>query len=73
MAVNWMLNTISLFAATIGALLIFLYLWGAPRLAEDRMSPEEIRAGDQHRRRSLAGVGLLAAWLLVNAVSVVLI
>jgi hypothetical protein len=73
MIVSWMLNTASLFAATIGALLIFLYLWGAPRIGDGRLSPEEAQAGEAHRRRSLAGVGVLAAWLLFNAVGVVLL
>lgn len=73
MAVSWMLSTASLFATTIGALLIFLHLWGAPRVAEDRLSPDERREGEKHRRRSLAGVGLLASWLLVQAVAVLLL
>lgn len=73
MVVSWMLNTVSLFAATIGALLIFLYLWSAPRIGDGRLSPEELQAGERHRRRSLAGVGVLAAWLLLNAVGVVLL
>lgn len=70
MAVSWMLSTVSLFATTIGALLIFLHLWGAPRVAADRLSPDERQADEKHRKRSLAGVGLLAAWLLVQAVAV---
>jgi len=73
MSVSWMLSTISLFATTIGALLIFLHLWGAPRIAQDRLSPDERQAGEKHRKRSLAGVGLLATWLLVQAVAVVLL
>lgn len=73
MAVSWMLSTVSLFATTIGALLIFLHLWDAPRIAEDRLSPDERQAGERHRKRALAGVGLLAAWLLVQAVAVLLL
>lgn len=73
MAVSWMLSTVSLFATTIGALLIFLHLWSAPRIAEDRLSHDERQAGERHRKRALAGVGLLAAWLLVQAVAVLLL
>ncbi|MGQ0509090.1 MAG: hypothetical protein ACT4P9_00625 [Betaproteobacteria bacterium] len=73
MPVSWILSTVSLFATTIGALLIFLYLWRAPRIAEDRLSPGERQAAEKHRTRSLASVGLLAAWLLVQAVAVVLL
>lgn len=73
MSVSWILSTVSLFATTIGALLIFLYLWRTPRIAEDRLSPDERKAGEKHRNRALAGVGLLAAWLLVQAVAVVLL
>ena len=37
---NWILNTAGLFFTTVGALLIFLYLWKAPRFAEEWLSPE---------------------------------
>jgi len=68
-----MLNTVGLLATTIGALLIFLYLWRAPRFAEDWLSPEGKRAYIKHRRLLIISVGLLAAWLLVQYLAVILL
>ena len=47
--------------------------WRALLTGAGRLLPEEVLAGEKHRRRSLAGVGVLAAWLLLNAVGVVLL
>ena len=69
----WILNTSSLFITTIGVLLIFLYLWKAPRFAADSLPPEEKRAYDRHRRGLVAGVGLLAAWLLIQDIAILML
>jgi hypothetical protein len=69
----WILNTTSLFATTIGALLIFLYLSKAPRLVDAEMSAEVKRACEKHRRQLMLGVGLLAAWLLVQDAAIILL
>jgi hypothetical protein len=69
----WLMSTVSLLATTIAALLIFLYLWKAPRLADAWQSPEGRQAYALHQRRLTLGVGLLAAWLLVQGVAVILI
>ena len=71
--IAWILNTSSLFITTIGVLLIFLYLWKAPRFAADSLPPEEKRAYDRHRRGLVAGVGLLAAWLLIQDIAILML
>lgn len=71
MTAAWVLNTVGLFATTVGALLIFLYLWRSPRFAEDWLSPEGKRAYAKHRRLVIAGVGLLAAWLVVQYLAII--
>ena len=73
MTAAWILNTVGLLATTIGALLIFLYLWKAPRFAEDWLSPEGKRAYAKHRRLLIVSVGLIAAWLLVQYLAVILL
>jgi uncharacterized membrane protein len=67
------MSTVSLLATTIAALLIFLYLWKAPRLADAWQTPEGRLAYARHQRRLTLGVGLLAAWLLVQGIAVIVI
>lgn len=69
----WLMSTVSLLATTIAALLIFLYLWKAPRLADAWQTPEGRLAYARHQRRLTLGVGLLAAWLLVQGIAVIVI
>jgi uncharacterized metal-binding protein len=71
MTTAWLLGTISLYATTFGALLIFLYLSNSPRSAENWQSPEGKVAYTRHRRRLLAAVGLLAGWLVVQDLGVI--
>jgi len=73
MTAAWILNTVGLLTTTIGALLILLYLWKAPRFAEDRLPPEGKRAYARHRRLLTVSVGLLAAWLVVQYLAVILV
>ena len=73
MTTAWILNTVGLLCTTVGALLIFLYLWKAPRFAEDWLSPEGKHAYAKHRRLLIISVGLLAAWLLVQYLAVILV
>ena len=70
---SWILNTGSLFATTFGVLLIFLYLWKAPSFAVEALPPDAKRAYDRHRRGLVWGVGLLAAWLLVQDVAILVL
>jgi hypothetical protein len=67
------MSTVSLLATTIAALLIFLYLWKAPRLADAWQTPEGRLAYARHQRRLTLGVGLLAAWLLVQGIAVIVL
>jgi len=69
----WLMSTVSLIATTVAALLIFLYLWKAPRLADAWQTPEGRLAYAQHQRRLTVGVGLLAAWLVVQGAALILL
>lgn len=73
MTTTWMLNTIGLFTTTVGALLIFLYLWKSPRFAEEWLTAEGKHAYSRHRRLLVIGVGLLAAWLVLQYVALILL
>jgi len=73
MSVAWILNSTSLFATTVGALLIFLYLTQAPRLVGDGIPADMKLACEKHRRMMKIAVGLLSAWLLVQYLAVILI
>ena len=69
----WLFNTLGLWATTTGALLIFLYLWKSPRFADEWLSADGKRAYAKHRRLLVVGVGLLAAWLVMQYLSIVLV
>jgi hypothetical protein len=73
MTTAWVMNTVSVLITTIAALLMFLYLWKAPRLADAWQTPEGRVAYAQHQKRLTLGVGLLAAWLLVQGVAIILL
>lgn len=73
MTTSWLLNTVGLFTTTIGALLIFLYLWKSPSFADQWLTPEGKRAYSRHRRLLITGVGLLAAWLVIQYLSVIVL
>ena len=69
----WLMSAVSLMATTVAALLIFLYLWKAPRLADAWQTPEGRIAYARHQRRLTLGVGLLAGWLLIQGFALVLL
>ncbi len=73
MTTAWILGSVSLFATTVGALLILLYLYKIPRSAEGWQSPEGKVAYAKHRRMLIISVGLLAAWLVIQYLAVILI
>lgn len=73
MTTAWLLNSFSLLATTVAALLIFLYLWKTPRAADAWQSPEGKLAYQKHRQRLVVSVGLLAAWLLLQDLTVILL
>ena len=70
MTTAWMLNAIGLYATTVGALLIYLYLRQPLQL---RLANEDRPAYEAHQRRLRMGVGLLAAWLLIQDIAVIVL
>ena len=73
MTTAWLLNAVGLFVTTVGALLTFLYLYGAPRFADKFVSPEAKRDYAKHQRLIVWAVGLLAAWLVVQYLALILL
>jgi len=71
MTTAWILGTVSLYATTFGALLIFLYLSNSPRSADAWETPEGKLAYSKHRRMLLTGIGLLAGWLVVQDLAII--
>ena len=69
----WILNAAGLLLTSVGALLILLYLWEAPRFADAWLSPEGKLAYIKHRRMLIVSVALLAAWFLVQYLAIILV
>jgi hypothetical protein len=69
---GWFLNTFALFATTIGALLMFLHLHRSASAFEGQ-SAEVKQIYEKHRRQLMVGVGVLAAWLVIQALAVILL
>ncbi|HSH06170.1 MAG TPA: hypothetical protein VLA41_00800 [Burkholderiales bacterium] len=63
---EWVLDTAGVYVTTVGALLLFLYLYRSPQLADHWASPEGKAEYVRHRRRLVLGTGLLAAWLVLE-------
>jgi uncharacterized protein YjeT (DUF2065 family) len=72
MTTDWVLNAIGLFLTTAGALLMYLHLRKAPPLAHNASSAEVRRAYQNDRRLVMIGVGLIAAWCVVQYLGVLL-
>jgi hypothetical protein len=73
MTTAWLLNTVGLFATTIGALLMCLHLQRAAPLFENPATPEANQVYRKHRRLLQVGVGLLTAWLVLQSLAVILL
>ncbi len=73
MTTAWILGSVSLFATTVGALLIFLYLCNSPRSADDWQSSAGKTAYAKHRSMLILSLGLLAAWLLIQYLALILL
>jgi hypothetical protein len=71
--VQWILNTLGLYVTTVGALLLFLYLYRSPQGADYWSSAEGKGEYVRHRRRLIIGTGLLAAWLVLENASSLLL
>lgn len=72
MTAVWVLNTVSLFSMTSGALLFFLGLWETPRAADDRLAPEQRRNHLRRRRLLAVGGGLLSLWFVIQYLWVII-
>jgi uncharacterized membrane protein len=70
---TWIMNAVGLFLTTVGALLIFLYLWRAPRLADEFLSEQARSAYSRNRNLLIVAVGLLSVWFLVQCLAVILL
>jgi hypothetical protein len=72
MTVTWVMNAAGLFLTATGVLLMYLYLREAPRLAENASALEVKRAYEKDRRLLMIGVGLIAAWCVVQYLGVLI-
>ena len=73
MTTAWLLNGVGLLVTTFGALLIFLYLQKSPRFVDELQNSELKKAFEKHQRQVMVGVGLLAAWLVVQDIAVIVL
>ena len=71
MTTTWLLNAIGIFVTTIGALLTFLFLYESPKFADKFTSPEAAREFAKYQQLLAKAVGLLALWLLMQALGVI--
>jgi len=70
---HWILNTAGIYVTTVGALLLFLYLYRSPQIVDPWTSPQGRGEYVKHRKRLVVGTGLLAAWLVLeNATRLIL-
>lgn len=72
MITAWILNAISIFVTTAGALLMFLALRELPRFAENAGSSEGRSAFKKQQRLLTVGAGLLGAWLVLQCLAIIL-
>lgn len=73
MTATWLLNAIGLFATTVSALLLFLYLQAAPRFAQELQTSDAKISFAKHQRSLSVAVGLLAAWLALQYLALILL
>lgn len=67
------LNLVGMFLTVVGALLIFLYLSRTPEFARQWLNNEGQRAFARHQRLLTVGVGLLAAWIILQYLELILL
>lgn len=72
MTTTWVLNAAGLFLTATGALLMYLHLRQYPRVSDDATVAEVRRAYEKDRRLLVIGVGLIAAWCVVQYVGVLI-
>ena len=71
MLVTWALDAVGVFLTTVGALLIFLYLWRSRRFVDEWLTPEGKRAYAKHSDLLIVAAGLLAAWTVLQFLAVI--
>ena len=72
MTTAWVLNAVGLFLTTAGALVMYLHLRRTPPVGENASSAEIRRAYQSDRNLVMIGVGLIAAWCVVQYLGVLL-
>ena len=72
MTSTWILNATGLFLTTTGVLLMYLHLRQTPGLSDAATVTEVRRAYEKDRRLLAIGVGLIAAWCVVQYVGVLI-
>lgn len=70
---TWALNAFGLYVTTVGILLVFLYLWNSPRVADEWQLPDGKLAYAKYRRNLIVAVGLLSAWLLLQNLALIIL
>ncbi len=69
----WIINAVGLFVTTVGALLLFLYLWKMPRLVEESPAPAGRGAYAKNRNLLILAVGLLSIWFVIQCLAIILL
>jgi len=69
----WIINAVGLFLTTVGALLIFLYLYKSPRLAKQSPAPAGNGGYAKNRGLLIVAVGLLSIWFVIQCLAVILL
>ena len=65
-------SLVGMLLTTTGALLILLYLVQTPQFARQWLNADGQKAFARHQRRLVVGVGLLAAWIVMQYLSFIL-
>ena len=68
---TWIINAIGLFLTTVGAILVFLYLWKTPPSVQESASAD--KKAPKNRGLLIIAVGLLAVWLLIQYLALILL
>jgi len=68
----WIMNAVGLFLTTVGVLLVFLYLYRTPRLAQETPAPAGKGAAG-NRNLLIIAVGLLSIWFVIQCLEVILL
>ena len=69
---TWVLNAVGLLATTVGALMLFLHLHRASRLADSGATMESSSVSRERRLMRLT-FGLLSAWFVIQYLGLILL